>query len=117
MVVYLLKQFREYVIVKALSCKQNYILRRARYVNVSKIEILFLAIAEIKLWYFAHVDLIGPYSKSIRQHYPGEAIIKTNVSLTCTTMINSATSWFEIIDMPMYNIDEVTDDNDEYIDK
>ena len=32
--------------------------------------------AELKSWDSVHVDLIGPYSKSIRQHKTGGAIIK-----------------------------------------
>ena len=35
-----------------------------------------------------HVELIGPYCKSKRQHHNGGAIIKNNVSFTCTTMID-----------------------------
>ena len=32
-------------------------------------------------------------------------------------MINPTTGWFEIADMPTYDLDEVTGSNDEYIDK
>ena len=32
--------------------------------------------AELKSWDSVHVDLIGPYSKSIRQHKTGGAVIK-----------------------------------------
>ena len=32
-------------------------------------------IAELKPWDSVHVDLIGPYSKSIRQQQPGGTII------------------------------------------
>ena len=39
-------------------------------------------IAELKPWDSVHVDLIGPYSKSIRQQHPGGAIIVNNFSLT-----------------------------------
>ena len=63
------------------------------------------------------VDLIGLYSKSIRQHQPGGAIIKNNVSLTCLKMIDPATGWFEIVEMPTYDLDEVTGGNNEYTDK
>ena len=39
----------------------------------------------------AHVDLIGPYSKSIRQHNLGVSIMQKDDSLTCMTMIDPAT--------------------------
>ena len=73
-------------------------------------------IAELKPWELVHVDLIGP-SNSIRQHQPGGAIIKDNVSLACMITIDPATDWFEIFKIPTYNLDEVTGVNDEYMDK
>ena len=33
------------------------------------------------------------------------------------TIIGPIMSWFEIVEIPTYNIDEVTSSNDEYIDK
>ena len=62
-----------------------------------------------------HVDLIGPYSKSIRQHQPGGTVIPNNASLTYTAMIEPATGWFEIVEMPTFDLEEVTIVNDEYI--
>ena len=44
-----------------------------------------------------HVDLIGPYSKSIIQHHTGGAIIQNDDSLTCMTMIEPATEWLDIV--------------------
>ena len=64
-----------------------------------------------------HVDLIGPYRKSIRQQYPGGSFIRNNAILTCMMMIDPATGWFEIVDIPMFDLKEVTLGNDEYIDK
>ena len=49
-------------------------------------------IAEIKPWNTVHVDLIGPYSKSIRQQQPGGTIIQKNAILTCMMIINPATA-------------------------
>ena len=57
-------------------------------------------IEELKPRDSVHVDLIGPYSKSIRQHHPESAIIKNNDSITCMTMINPDRDWFEIIEFP-----------------
>ena len=74
-------------------------------------------IAELKKWDTVHVDLMGPYIKSIRQKYPGGTVIQNNASLTCLTMIDPATGWFEIVDIPTLDPKEVTIVNDEYIDK
>ena len=63
------------------------------------------------------MDLIGPYSKSIRKQRPGGAIIHNNDSLTCMKMIDPATVWFKIVDILTFDLDEVTAGNDEYIDK
>ena len=60
-----------------------------------------------------HVDLIGPYNKSIRQHHPGGAIINNTVSLTCMTIIDPATGGVEIIKVLTYDHDEVTGGNGE----
>ena len=64
-----------------------------------------------------HVDLIGPYSKSIRQQHPGRTIIFKNASLSCMTILDPTTGWFKIFEIPMFDLDEVTAGNDEYIDK
>ena len=73
-------------------------------------------IAELKPWNAVHVDLIGPYIKSIRQQQPGGTVIRKNSSLTCMTMIDPATGWFEIFKIPTFDLEEVALDNDEYID-
>ena len=74
-------------------------------------------IVELKPWDLVHLDLIGPYSKSIRKQNPGGSIIKNNVSLTCMKIIDPATGWFKITKIPTYSLDEVIGVNDEYIDK
>ena len=38
-------------------------------------------------------------------------------SLTCMTMIDPATGWFDIVEILTFDLDEVTAGNDEYIDK
>ena len=63
-----------------------------------------------------HVDLIGLYSKSIIQQQPGGAIIKNNVSLAGMIMIDPAMGWFEIFEVPLYDLHELMGFNDEYID-
>ena len=74
-------------------------------------------IAELKPWDTVYVDMIGPYSQSIIQQHPGGTIIRNNASLTCMTMIDPATGWFKIVKIPMFELEEVTIGNDEYIDK
>ena len=69
-------------------------------------------IEEIKPWYLVSVYLIGPYSKSIRKQHPGGAIISNNSSLTCMTMIDTVTGWFKIVEIPMFDPDEVTTGNE-----
>ena len=64
-----------------------------------------------------HVKLIGTFSKSIRQHNTGGAITRNNASLACMTMIEPDTGWFDIVEIPTCNIDEVTGGNNEYTDK
>ena len=72
-------------------------------------------IAELKTWDLVHVDLIVPYSESIKQQQPWGIIIKNNVILTCMTMISVTTGWFKIIELPTYDLDEVMVSKDEYI--
>ena len=108
-----------YVIGNTLSRKWSCSLRRARYVNSLKNRKNIFGhlppknMAEPKPWYAMHVDLIGTYRKSIRQQQPGGAIIWKNASMTCMTMIDPATGWFKIFEMPTFNLDEVTASNNE----
>ena len=69
-------------------------------------------IAELKPWDTVHVDLIGTYSKSIIQQHPVGIIVLNNASLTCMTMIDPATGWFEIVKIPTFDLEEVTIGND-----
>ena len=64
-----------------------------------------------------HVDLIGPHSKSIRKNQPGGVIIHKNVSLTYMKTIDPDTGWSKIVEILTFDLAEVTDGNDEYIDK
>ena len=59
-----------------------------------------------------HVYLIGLYSKYIIQQKLGGAIIKNNVSLTCMMVIDPVKGWFEIVEIPTYDLDKVMDGND-----
>ena len=64
-----------------------------------------------------HVDLIVPHINSIIQQHTGGTVILKNASLTCVTMIDPGTGWFEIVEIPMFDLEEVALGNDEYIDK
>ena len=74
-------------------------------------------IAEIKPWDMVHVDLLGSYTKSIRQHKPGGTVIHKNASTTCMKMIDPSLGWFEFVEIPTFDLKEVAIGNDEYIDK
>ena len=74
-------------------------------------------IAELKPWDPVHVDIICPYSNYIRQQQLGGAIISNNDSLICVTMIDPATCWFGIVEIPTYNLHEFIGGNNEYINK
>ena len=45
----------------------------------------------------------------------GGNTINNHVSLTCMTMIYPAMGWFEIVKVSTFELDKVTDVNDEYI--
>ena len=98
----------------AKTCKicQQFLKRRFFYGNLP-----FKNIAELKLWDSVHIDLIVTYSKSIRKHQKGGNIICKNVSLSCMITIDPATVWFEIFDIPMFDLKEAAIGNDEYTDK
>ena len=72
-------------------------------------------IVELKPWDTVHVNLVGPYSKSIIQQQPGFTVILKNTILIYITMINPATGWFNIVKIPKFDLEEVTIRNDEYI--
>ena len=71
------KQYRRYATGRDLSRNSSCMIIRARYVNSSKIENTLHVrlppkkIAELNLWNTIHVELIGLYRKSIRQHKIG----------------------------------------------
>ena len=72
-------------------------------------------ISELKPWDSVHVNLIGPYSKSIIKQHICRYFSKNNFSLACMKMIDPATAWFEIVEVPTFDFNEVTGGNDENI--
>ena len=81
--------------------------------NTLYVHMLPMNVSELKHWDLVHINLRGPYSNSIRQQHPSGAIIWKNSSLDCMTMINPATGWFNIVKIPTFDLDEVTEGNDE----
>ena len=69
-------------------------------------------IAELKPWYLVHVDLIGPYRRSIRKQQPGGTVIYKNDRLICMKMIERTKVWLKIINIPTLKLEEVMLGND-----
>ena len=115
------KQPERCFVGKALPRKQICLIRRVRYVKSSKkIKTIYRNlptknIVELKPWDLVDVYLIGPYSKSIRQHQAGVAIISKHLILTCMTIIDTTTGCIENIKIKTFGLAEVTADSDEYI--
>ena len=68
-------------------------------------------------WHTVHIDLIGPYTVSTKQHAPGGEVIDVELHLTCMTFVDPATGWFEITQVPYFSVDDVRQGNVEYISK
>ena len=63
------------------------------------------------------MDLIGPYTVTAKQYQPGNKIVITELNLTCMTFIDPATGWFEIAEVPTFDLELIKKGNKEYIDK
>ena len=74
-------------------------------------------IKELVPWETVHIDLIGPYSVTAKQIQPGGSIKEVELTLTAMTMVDPATGWFEITEVPYYSIEDVKRDENQYIDK
>ena len=62
-------------------------------------------------WDTVHVDLIGPYSLTAQQFQPDGETASTELRLTCMTMLDPVTGWFEIAEVPDYIVDDVKNKN------
>ena len=51
-------------------------------------------IASLKMFNSVNINLLVPYSKSIRQHHTGDKTIKKYMSLTLMIMIYPTSGWF-----------------------
>ena len=69
-------------------------------------------------WHTVHTDLVGPYSITAKQQQVDNTIKEVELQLTCMTIIDPATGWFEIIEVPNYIIEELnTKSTQDKIDK
>jgi hypothetical protein len=60
----------------------------------------FLVSRTVKPWNVVHVDLIGPYSVEAKQFQPNGLVQEKDLQLTCMTMLDPDTGWFEIVEIP-----------------
>ena len=74
-------------------------------------------IEELVPWRTVHIDLIGPYSITAKQTQPGGEIKEVELKLTAMTMVDPATGWFEMVEVPYYNAEDVINNENNYIDK
>ncbi len=72
---------------------------------------------EMVPWHTLHIDLIGPYSKTAKQIQPDGSIQTKEFKLTCMTFVDPATGWFEITEVPSFDIDDVKNGIQTVIDK
>ena len=52
-------------------------------------------------------DLIGPYTINTKKFQPDGTIKEVELHLTCMTMIDPATGWFEIVEIPSFIIEDM----------
>ena len=64
-------------------------------------------VGDLVPWHTVHTDLICPYSLTAKQNQPNGTIEEKEFSLTCMTMIDPVTGWFEIVEVPNYVIDDL----------
>ena len=64
-----------------------------------------------------YTDLIEPYSITEKQTQPGGKIKEIELQLTAMTMVDPAMGWFEMVEVPYYNIEDIVNDKDNYINK
>ena len=68
-------------------------------------------------WDTVHVDLIGPYSIMAKQDQPDGSLQAKTLQLTCMTMLDLVSGWFEIIEVPRFIVDDIKNTDKDFIDK
>ena len=51
-------------------------------------------------WDTVHTDLIGPYTVTTNQYQVDGSVKEVTLQLTCMTMLDPVTGWFEIVEVP-----------------
>ena len=80
-------------------CKicQQYKRKKTKYGHVPPKEV-----GDLKPWDTVHIDLVGPYTKTVKQDQPGlDKSKKVDLQLLAMTFLDPATGWFEIAEVPV----------------
>jgi hypothetical protein len=87
------------------KCKvcQKHKLKRTKYGQLPPKNIGDLLVP----WETVHIDLIGPYSINAQQFQTNGTTTAKEFQLTCMTMIDPVTGWFEIAEVPTFIIEDV----------
>jgi hypothetical protein len=85
-------------------CQQHKKKRKYGHVPAKK------SIEDLVPWRTVHIDLIGPYTVTAKQLQPGGETKEVDPRLTAMTMV-------EIVQVPYYSIEDVKNDEQDYIDK
>ena len=64
-------------------------------------------VGELVPWSTVHVNLIGPYSIDAQQSQPDSLTANKHLQLTCMTMLDPVTGWFEIVEAPNYIVEDI----------
>ena len=84
-------------------CQQHKRKQKYRYVSAKKID-------DLVPWRTMHTGLIGPYSIAVKQTQPGGKIKEVELQLTAMTIVDPVMGWFEIVEVPYYNIEDILRD-------
>ena len=111
------------VIGKDLSRKQRWMIIHEIYVNISKNHnirygnIIHKITVELNIWNFLHIEPIGICVNEIIKHNPGGYIFLKDVRFSFMVILDPVTCWFEIFQVPFFDLYEVMAGNKECIDK
>ena len=72
-------------------------------------------ISEPKPCNFVHIYFIVPNTKSIIQYHSDSGILHNDIFLAWMTMLYPTTVWFDTIQVPCFDLNEVLSGNKEYI--
>ena len=63
-------------------------------------------------WDTVHTDLIGPYTITTDQYQVDGSTKEVTLQLTCMTMLDPVTGWFEIVEVPQHIIQQLQESKD-----